>query len=76
MDGGGGHGVTGGAPEGSGSALAVAGVEIGVDAVEEIMATAEVVIWVRGRPCPGVRWVDYLLRSGCRCGDLVHSARA
>ena len=55
MDGGGGHGVTGGAPEGSGSALAVAGVEIGVDAVEEIMATAEVVIWVRGRSGPGVR---------------------
>ncbi len=54
MDGGSGHGVTGGASEGSGSALAIAGVEIGVDAVEEMMATADGVIWVHGRSGSGV----------------------
>ena len=54
IDGGSGHGVTGGASEGSGSALAIAGVEIGVDAVEEMMATAEVVIWVHGHSSSGV----------------------
>ena len=55
VDGGSGDRVAGGACEGPGCAMAITSVEIGGGKVEEMKATAEVMVWAHGRSRSGVR---------------------